>query len=205
MPKHHTVITGTGRAGTTFLVQLLTALKLDTGFDSPTSNVFANCNAGMELDILDPNAPYYVKAPILCDRLDELVGSGHVVVDHAIVPMRDLFSAAESRREVSRSFGPTDRDPNQIPGGLWNTNKAEAQESVLLEQIYQLMYAITKHEIPLTLLHFPRIVKDPEYLYDKLRFTLGEMSYATFLQGFQLVSRPELVHDFTQVTPPLNG
>lgn len=32
MPKHHIIISGTGRAGTTFLVQLLTELELDTGF-----------------------------------------------------------------------------------------------------------------------------------------------------------------------------
>ncbi|MGO8710482.1 MAG: hypothetical protein ACLQUZ_00180 [Rhizomicrobium sp.] len=37
MSRHHVIISGTGRAGTTFLVQLLTALKLDTGYYNPTS------------------------------------------------------------------------------------------------------------------------------------------------------------------------
>ena len=31
---HKVIITGTGRAGTTFLMQLLTAIGLDTGFVS---------------------------------------------------------------------------------------------------------------------------------------------------------------------------
>ena len=31
--RKHVVITGTGRAGTTFLVELLTALGMDTGYD----------------------------------------------------------------------------------------------------------------------------------------------------------------------------
>ena len=35
MAKRHLIISGTGRAGTTFLVQLLTVLKRDTGFASP--------------------------------------------------------------------------------------------------------------------------------------------------------------------------
>jgi hypothetical protein len=55
--KHHVIISGTGRAGTTFLVQLLTALSLDTGFKPGTTPVFAHCNAGMEQDIRKPNAP----------------------------------------------------------------------------------------------------------------------------------------------------
>ena len=33
-PRHHVIITGTGRAGTTFLMELLTNLGLDTGFNS---------------------------------------------------------------------------------------------------------------------------------------------------------------------------
>jgi hypothetical protein len=51
MAKHHVIISGTGRAGTTCLVQVLTALGLDTGFADLTSAVHANCHAGMEWDI----------------------------------------------------------------------------------------------------------------------------------------------------------
>ena len=32
-PRKHVVITGTGRAGTTFLIEVLTILGLDTGFN----------------------------------------------------------------------------------------------------------------------------------------------------------------------------
>jgi hypothetical protein len=62
MSKHHVIISGTGRAGTTFLVQLLTELGLDTGFPDAHSQIFPNCNAGMEYDIRDPKAPYIVKS-----------------------------------------------------------------------------------------------------------------------------------------------
>ena len=125
MPRHHIIISGTGRAGTTFLVQLLTELGLDTGFPRAVSQTDANSNAGMELDIRDIKAPYIIKNPWLCDYLDEI------------------------------------------------------------------------HDVPLVLLLFPRFVSDPEYLYQKIKFALGDIDYSTFFKTFQTVSRPELIHDFT--------
>src|SRR5436309_11606939 len=101
MAKHHLIISGTGRTGTTFLVQLLTELGLDTGFADSRSEIFSNCNAGMELDIRRPDAPYIIKTPRLCNYLDEVLQSGQVIIDHAIIPMRDLYSAAQSRRDVT--------------------------------------------------------------------------------------------------------
>jgi hypothetical protein len=196
MAKHHIVITGTGRAGTTFLMQLFTALGLDTGFPDPQSGMFANCNAGMESDLRVENAPYIVKSPNICDYLDEVVESGEVVIDHALVPMRDLFSAAESRREVMRTSDETALVEGVIPGGLWRTKEPSEQEKVLLQALYNLIYTISKRDIPMTLLFFPRLVNDPEYLYGKLAFMLPEISYADFLQKFNEVVQPDLLHDF---------
>jgi hypothetical protein len=197
MVKHHIIISGTGRAGTTFLVQLLTVLGLDTGFDSPTSGIFPNCNAGMELDPREPNAPYIIKSPWLCDYLDELLRGGQVVIDHAIIPMRELYAAAESRRLVSRNAG-TISIPDQIPGGLWHTTSPDAQETVLTHQLYKLLFAISVHNIPLTLLHFPRLIIEPEYLYAKISKVISDISYEVFLGAFRSVARPELVHDFSR-------
>jgi hypothetical protein len=42
MMKRHILISGTGRAGTTFLVQLFTALGFDTGFDLNRDNPHPN-------------------------------------------------------------------------------------------------------------------------------------------------------------------
>jgi hypothetical protein len=69
MAKRHVIISGTGRAGTTFLVQLLTELGLDTGLTDSHTDIFENCNAGMEKDLREPDAPYIVKSPFLCDYL----------------------------------------------------------------------------------------------------------------------------------------
>ena len=197
MIRHHVVISGTGRAGTTFLVQILTELGLDTGFPDSQSGMFPNCHAGMEHDIREPNAPYIVKSPWLCDYLDEVLQEGRIVVDGAIVPMRDLYSASQSRREVSKRAD-VSLEPGSVPGGLWHTKEPEDQETVLTAQLYKLVYALARHEVPLVLLLFPRLVNDPEYLFRNLRFLLGTISYDTFLQAFQRTSQPDLVHDFSK-------
>ena len=147
MTKHHIIISGTGRAGTTFLVQLFTVLGLDTGFTDTTSAVFQNCNAGMEWDIRHPEAPYIIKSPWLCDYLDDLLQDGNIVIDQVIIPIRDLYAAAESRRDVTLR---TDLSlyADDIPGGLWQTEKPEQQEEVLTKKLYQLLYTVAKRNLP---------------------------------------------------------
>lgn len=194
MDRHHLIISGTGRSGTTFLVQLLTRIGLETGFSDLTTHIHANCDAGMERDLRDPSCPYVVKNPMLCDTLDATLEDPTIHIDHALIPIRDLFAAAESRRDVSRRsdahFGPV------APGGLWHTSDPASQEAVLAGQLYKLLHGLTRHEIPFTLLDFPRIVHDPAYVYAKIGSLLGERTYTDFLDAFGAVSRPELVHDF---------
>jgi len=193
--RHHIIISGTGRAGTTFLVQLHTALGIQTGFADPHASIAPNCRAGMELDIRNPDAPYLIKSPHLCDYLDEVLEAGNVVIDHAYVPVRDLYSAAESRRDVERR---TDSAtcPGPTPGGLWRTDQPEQQETVLAHQLYKLIFALAKGNVPTTLLYFPRLVEDPVYLYAKLQPSLGAIAYERFLAAYNQLARPEFVHSF---------
>lgn len=199
MARHHVIISGTGRAGTTFLVQLLTELGLDTGFPHARAQIYDNANAGMEYDIRNAqNAPYIVKSPGLCDYLDEALQGDDIVIDHAIVPMRDLYSAAQSRREVDSKAAP---GLDVVPGGLWprmekGLHASINQEWILAGKLYNLMYTLAKYDIPVLLLLFPRFVNDPEYLYQKLRFLLGTISYSAFLEAFDAIRKPELIHEF---------
>jgi hypothetical protein len=191
-PKHLVIISGTGRAGTTFLVQLLTALKLDTSFDDPMSGIAPINNAGMEMDIRQPNAPHIIKGPQLSDTLDEFLRTNHAIIDRAIISVRDLYSAAESRRDVFRRAG------GPYPGGLWHAEIPEDMESVLTQQLYELFFTLAKHNIPVTLLYFPRLVNEPKYLYREIKFLFPNISYKKFLRSFQSVRKPELVHVFKQ-------
>ena len=97
--RHHCIITGTGRAGTTYLVQLPTRLGVDTGFsdEAPVDDV---AQAGLEFDLRNPGAPYVVKSPWICTYIHQLPGD--VIIDYAIIPMRSLTDAAESRGRVQR-------------------------------------------------------------------------------------------------------
>jgi len=197
--RHHVIISGTGRAGTTFLVQLLTELGLDTGFPHPHAKICAERRAGMERILREnPAAPYIVKSPALCEDLDGILKNENVVVDHAIIPVRDLYSAAESRRVVARNGRPKFLIPRKFLGiKKWSIRRPKEQESVLAQNFYRLVHTIAEYEIPMTLLYFPRSAKDPEYLFRKINFLLKGLSYQKFVQAFQKISRPGLIHNFT--------
>jgi hypothetical protein len=204
MQKHHLLISGTGRTGTTFLVQLLTELGLDTGFANANEGIHQACHAGMERnteEIFNQTAPYVVKSPGLSEQIDKILEAPGVVIDFMIVPIRDLYASAESRRTNARQA-----KNRKAPGGLWLTKNPRKQEAALAEQFHHLVHALVKHDVPMIWLHFPRLVKDLEYLYGKLKPALPGKDFAAFSRAFQAVSRPELVHDFkpkSSATKPL--
>ncbi len=194
-PRHHIIITGTGRTGTTFLVQLLTELGFDTGFPKG-AGVDPNSNAGLERAITDNNAPYIVKQPHLCDNLERVMQSGDYIVDHAIIPRRDMTQAAESRRTNARKS--PHHPPSAVTGGTFGTDSLEPgeQEAVLEQKHKNLMESIEKYQIPHTELWFPDDMRDPDKLYEKLRVILGETTKDAFKQAHQSVWKPELVHTY---------
>jgi hypothetical protein len=210
-PRKHVVITGTGRSGTTFLVELLTHLGLDTGFtpENLESKKYRVARAGLEHDIRWENCPYIVKKPRFNEYAQEVLNRGDIFIEHVFVPMRDLFSAAESRRFVEKSTltqlsfverMAVAQSGEPLPGGLWQTTSVETgeQEKVLLQQIYDLLYKLSDTSIPLTLMRFPRIVHDCRYLFEKLQPILSGIPYDQFAAAFAAAARPELVHNFQE-------
>jgi hypothetical protein len=199
---HHVIISGTGRAGTTFLVQLLTELGLDTGFSDAYERFREDRNAGMEWNRQNlASAPYIVKSPALCEELGPLLKEEkNFVIDHAIIPIRDLYSAAESRRTVARKGVPHFLMSRPFLGvKKLGIRRPKEQESVLAQYFYQLVYTLAEHNIPMTFLYFPRLAKDPEYLYEKINFLLKNIPYERFAEAFQKISRPDLIHNFAAV------
>jgi hypothetical protein len=196
MPKNHVIISGTGRTGTTSLVQILTKLGLDTGH-ATNAEIFAESRAGLEWPvskIYEPDAPYILKSPLFCEELETIMSSGDITIDHAIVPIRDLFNAAESRREVRRRT--VARFPAWFPGGLWGTNDPKKQEEILRQRLYNLMLALAKWEIPLTLLYYPKFLLDPAYLYEKISVPFHGIDRSKFQEVFDSTVQPELIHDY---------
>jgi hypothetical protein len=206
MSRSHVVITGTGRAGTSFLVQLLTYLGLDTGFSSQRMILDRASRAGLEYDLRQENAPYIVKDPNFSLYAEDILQNRKdILIDRVIIPMRDLHAAAESRRHVTNiaksKLSPADWskvDPTRIPGALWLTKDESDQESILLGQIYNLILVLANTTIPITLMHYPRIMKDSQYLYTQLLPILKDITYERFESVFSKAVIPEFVHSFNE-------
>ena len=144
------VIAGTGRAGTTLLVQILTDLGLDTGFGSD-QEIDERVHAGLERGIEAPDAPRIVKNPNLSRRLGSLLDEGRVEIEHVIIPVRDLDIAAASRVRNTK-YG---ADLHTF-GGLIGTSKATRRREALALVFYELLYTVARYDLPHTFLMFPR-------------------------------------------------
>ena len=210
MARKHVIIAGTGRAGTSFLVELLTCLGLDTGYrpEEISQRLNKTARAGLEKDLDDPNSPYIIKNPRFHRQAEEVLKRKDVVIEHVFVPMRDLAAAAESRRHVTREahaqwpawkrFLKKIRGKDGVPGGAFDSSRGLELETELLLQLYQLFFALSDASVPVTLLRFPRMVQDGVYLFAKLQPLLGEMNYEQFRPVWEQVARPNLVHSFSE-------
>ncbi len=191
VPEPKIVITGTGRAGTTLLVSVLTRLGLDTGEAAgKLSGVDARTRGGLESLLDSPDAPLVVKDTTLPFRLAQLLEAGTVSVGHVIVPIRSLDLAAASRVRGS------DYGRNIFArGGLWGTVNPVKQRDALATMLYELMFTIARFELPHTLLEFPRFTTDWQYTYRALSFLAPDRTVADFRDALTAVVRTELIHD----------
>ena len=179
------------------MVRLLSELGEETGFENSEQGINQISHAGLEVDILSAPMPRLVKSPFACDNLALALERKLYRVEHCLVPMRDLFSAAESRRRISRLHG--NSGANQVLGGLWDVDKPDDQENVLARKFYQLMLTLARFNIPLTLLDFPRLVNDGEYLWKCLSPVFPKIRNSDFDSAFNDLVRPEWVHQLERV------
>jgi len=189
--SRHLVVTGTGRAGTTFLVQLLGACGLDTGLDGSEA-LDPIANAGCEWHLVARDLPYVVKSPELCGHLGSFIADGHAI-DHVLLAVRDIGDAAESRRRGTAAGG--------AAGGLWGTTDPAEQERVLETRLCAGIVEMADLGLPVTILAFPRMVRDVFYLWKRLRPLLlrerTEPGLADeFWRAFEALAKPELVHEW---------
>ena len=81
--------------------------------------------------------------------------------------------------------------------------RADELESFLARKFHALLETLTRHDVPTTLLRFPRLATDSDYLYRKLRPALGRVWRRRFRRAFRAVSRPELIHEFGGMRQPV--
>ena len=200
--KHHALITGTGRAGTTFIMILLTKLGLDTGFsiNHYHKSIHDNCNAGMEKILQIKNPPYIIKNPAFCDGLEKKILRRDIKIDHVFIPIRNVSEAAKSRVLIEKESDKSNyQEGVPIPGGLWGTDDPQKQELILHQKLSRLMLVLSKYFVPFTLIHYPKLTKQSRYLYRKLKPVLKDISFEQFDRVFGETVRPELVHSYSEM------
>ena len=181
------VITGTGRAGTTLLVQLFTALGFNTGYtlNDALTLVDKISLAGLE-NLLTKESPVIVKSPYLTDTLFKDLAEHDFGVLFAIIPIRKLEDAAESRRRVHGEAIRQGLDPYIHPGALWLTDDPALQEERLALQHYKAVYALAKYRVRTFSLAFPDYAYDISYCFRALEsiWEIYGVSQAEFVAAF---------------------
>lgn len=186
--SHHLIVTGTGRAGTSFLVRYLTAMGLETHI-----SLYGEChwdetaNAGLEdlprCDGSPERLPYVIKTPWMCEVIDSLLAAPDMAIDAVVIPVRDLVEAASSRIILERQALNRSAMANHIAAHTWDhwgftvggavfSLSPIDQGRILAVLFHQLIERLTKADIPIVLLSFPRLVHDANYLFDKLKHVL---------------------------------
>jgi hypothetical protein len=179
--KHHLMNAGTGRAGTSFLVQFLHACGLETHLSKHTTGAWdADANAGLEdFPAKGADLPYVIKSPWFFEFAHSLLERDDITLDAAIIAVRDLVEAASSRaiielraRHASRQL-PDDENTWETwagtPGGLLYSLNPLDEARLLAIGFHEVIHALVRHEIPIVFLDFPRFATDPIYAASKLK------------------------------------
>ena len=180
------IVTGSGKSGTTFFMELLTELGFDTGYEpgkvgNGEWKIFGQA-ATLEGQPRILKTPWLCEAPVLLDTRDRW--DWHI--ERVYVLLRDYDEVADSRwnrHHIKYKLPmPEERDD------LWQRHRMEASRNV-----GDLMLQVVSEEIPYTFLLFPRIVLDPEYLWFSCEL-FQTLDYETFKIGFDKVADLSKVH-----------
>ena len=214
--RHHLMIAGTGRAGTSLLVKILSACGLETELDRNKHSFWdAHANAGLEtIPRVGGEHPYILKSPWTYQFLDELLHRKEVRLDGLIVPIRDLREAAASRiiielQNMHRSTPVIDellvgwRDWGLTPGGMTYSFEPIDQARILGQSLHLLLEKALEHEIPIYLIKFPKFARDPMYLYKSLRGLISSRVDRTqFEEIFHSIVSPEQIRVSSELGEP---
>ncbi len=204
MSKSHVVIAGTGRAGTTLLVQLFTKLGLDTGFSEEDfkNKIDPVSHGGLEVNLEGTDfeqLPYLIKSPYFYQFADKILNNPKTPIDHVIIPVRNLEDATKSRirvQEYHEKESGLKLKSDLVPGGLVMTDSIINQEVVLARQLTLLIKSLAKSGVPHTFLAFPTFANNPDYLYKAVKFLIPNTSFEVFLEIFQGIVDLGKIHDF---------
>ncbi|KAH8047008.1 hypothetical protein JL722_13346 [Aureococcus anophagefferens] len=171
-----TLITGTGRAGTSFLIALLTRLGLPTGYGETDVRTAAarRSHAGLERSI----------------RMCRDERNRSVAVDAANGSVR----VARSRERHAHGNG-----------GFWRgAENADAQQRKDAELLAGLFYDLEMADKATTTLAFPRSARDEAYCRAKLGWLLDEygVDARAFNRSYRATANRSMTRDRDRAPPP---
>lgn len=190
-------ITGSGRAGTTFLVKLLTRLGFSTGlypFEEDKGD-YKNTRAGCEVEInltsdleesrrIMREAPFIIKGPAFSTELKNIMDYGLANIIHVFLPVRDFHKAAKSRVDVGLDWIAEELRPMDKPR--------------IIKQYYSNALALgcaiegcMMRDIPFTLMRFPDFVEDMEYCYKLINRIFPHVKKEDFEEAFKSLAKPD--------------
>lgn len=185
------IITGTGKCGTGFFIELLTELGFDTGYEPGNieESEWKVIGEGSKLE----GQPYIIKKPSFCNNKNLLkirdMWDWHI--DHVYILLRDYDDVANNKWKRARFKAglPLIEDQEYKRGDhKWRHIRQQSSASV-----GGIMFQVISEDIPYTFLMFPRIVTDPEYLWSNCKL-LQTLDYETFKIGFDKIADLSKVH-----------
>jgi len=204
MPNPHIIIAGTGRSGTTFLMQVLTELGLDTGFSKEdySTKIDSISHGGLEFDLEGADfekLPRIIKSPYFYKFADKVLNDPKTPIEHVFIPVRKLEDAAASRVRVQKIYEEKIAlrlKGDEVAGGLTGTDSSESQEVILGRQLTSTIMSVVKSGKPYTFLPFPTFARDPNYLYNAIKFLIPDTPLEVFLEIFQKIIDLSKIHSF---------
>jgi hypothetical protein len=184
-PRRHLLIAGTGRAGTSALVQYLHGVGLETHLSQPegAKDWHNGAQAGFEDLPVQTNGrhpPYVIKWPWAYQAIDQILDDPQIKLDAVLIPMRDLVDATASRSIMqlqamhqAAAWMTEIKTPWQhwgtAEGGVIFSVNPVDQARLLAVGFHQLLWRLTHADVPTVLISFPRFLTDPDYLFAKIQ------------------------------------
>lgn len=203
-----TLVTGTGRAGTTALMILLTELKLPTGFSVKDSRLINGkaSRAGLEtctgVDSIEcfrsgNFSGTKIFKSITAAKFPVELSRAHDVFGSVIVLVRDSVINASASRAVQHSKG-------EIEGAFWDGVK-NREEMIIKNSslLANLLSALEDSNMSHIYLSYPKYAYDVKYAYEKLFGDFGILhSYSIDFREFLKVHKRVMKIQSGLVPPP---
>lgn len=195
-----TIISGTGRAGTTFLMRIFVILEMNTGFSSDAlefknedngfgkkGHVFFKSNSGLEKQLrFKANSMdcEIIKQPCAYIRPNAVKKICNFYNPHWIIPIRNAEEVSKSRAKLKNG-----------PGGFWPQSiKNEDDQRVLNHKMLSEFLHVAVElgiEDNITYLDFKKIKEDPIYVFNKLKFLFDKygIEFTKFKQAYITADR----------------